>query len=167
MRQHRFIPLAVITTPHGILGAFKIKPFTDNADLLHQAGPWQDKAGAPYPLRIVGEAKGQWICQLPNVTDRSAAAALRGTELGLWREQLPDPAPDEYYVTDLVGMQVLTADGALFGDVLAVRHYGASELLEVRQAADGKTELFPFTHAVFPEIRHNEKTITINPPGVI
>ena len=54
-------------------------------------------------------------------------------------------------------------DGAEIGEVTAVMHGPAGEILEVRLSG-GKDVLIPFVHAIVPEVDLDAGTCTITPP---
>ena len=73
----------------------------------------------------------------------------------MWRASgLPPPADGEFYHADLVGLAAVDAGGAAIGTVVAVRNYGAGDLLEIALAGSRDTELVPFTEAFVPEVQH-------------
>ena len=73
--------------------------------------------------------------------DRDAAEALKGIEIGVYRDQLPESAADEYYWRDLVGLQVITQDNRVLGIVDHLLETGANDVLVVK----GEEELLvPF-----------------------
>jgi 16S rRNA processing protein RimM len=69
--------------------------------------------------------------QLAGYDDRDAAAVLSGTEIGVYRSQLPAPDTDEYYWSDLVGLQVLTTQDKLLGVVDHLIETGANDVLVI------------------------------------
>ena len=64
---------------------------------------------------MIGRSRGGILGEAEGIADRNAAEALRGTELFVPRAALPDLGPDEFYHTDLEGLDVLHADGARLG----------------------------------------------------
>lgn len=70
------------------------------------------------------------ICKIDGVNDRSAAESLRGTELFILRESLPQLPDGEYYQADLIGMDV-EFGGQLAGHVVALYNFGAGDILEL------------------------------------
>jgi 16S rRNA processing protein RimM len=57
--------------------------------------------------------------------------AGRGAELAVPRDQLPPPAPDSFYVADLVGLEVLEEGGRSVGVVQGVVSGTANDNLEL------------------------------------
>lgn len=163
MTSSSFVALGVITSPHGIRGAVKIKPFTGSPDGLTAYGPLQDKHGRSYHLTILSEAKGLVVCSIKGVTDRNDVEKLKGTELGVPRDKLPETGDDEYYIHDLIGLDIYLADGSLYGKLETIANYGAGDIADIR-LADGKTEMVPFSDAVFPVIDIAARRMEYHPP---
>src|SRR4030095_10685600 len=76
-------------------------------------------------------AKGGIVARGAEAPPREQAEALRGLRLYIPRDVLPDPEEDEFYVTDLIGLSVETADGEPLGLVKAVQDFGAGHLLGI------------------------------------
>ncbi len=136
------ICVGVVTGPHGVGGALRIKSFTARPEDIAAYGPLADETGRRHlELRLLGTAKGVLIARLPGVEDRDRAAALRGLHLYLPRSALPPPELEEYYHADLIGLEAVLADGSPLGRVRAVHDFGAGDTLEIERrghaAGDG------------------------------
>jgi 16S rRNA processing protein RimM len=79
------------------------------------------------------------------VDSRTQAEALRGTRLYVAREALPAPAPGEYYHVDLIGLDVVTADGTELGRVRTYEDHGAGAYLELDADGPDGPICIPFT----------------------
>lgn len=103
--RNNLICVGVITTVHGVRGNVKVKSFTRNAADFAGFGPLCDASGRrSFNVEIVGESKGVFLARIDGVTDRTAAEALRGTELYVSRDKLPETAENEFYYADLIGL---------------------------------------------------------------
>ena len=81
------------------------------------------------------------VAVFPDVADRDAAEALRGTEVYVPRSELPPPRPGEYYWVDLEGLRVVNLAGVEFGTVSHLFSTGANDVL----VAHGERErMIPF-----------------------
>lgn len=159
--------LGVITGAHGIRGAVKVKSFTQDPVELTNYGALSDTNGNQvYDLSIIGQAKGLLIVKIAGITNRNQAEDLKGTELFIQRETLPEAENGEFYHADLVGLKALDQDGDLYGIVKALFDFGAGDILEI-QRYDGKSVMYPFTLAVVPDININEGFLTIIPPAEV
>ena len=109
--------------------------------------------------------QGVVIARLEGVADRNAAEALNGTALYIMREKLPPPEDeDDFYHSDLIGLEARLDDGHVLGEVVAVPNYGAGDILEVKDPRSGDTYLYPFTRAVVPQVRIADGYLVIAPP---
>ena len=89
--------LGTILAAHGIRGDVLIKTFTGDPMDIGSYGELTDGAGGRpisiRPRRL--NAKGGLIAAVQGVTDRNGAEALKGAELWVSREQLPEPDDEE------------------------------------------------------------------------
>lgn len=160
MADARRIVLAVVTGAHGIRGEVRLKSFAERLDY----GPLARSDDGP-PLEIVSfrPAKDGIIARFSGVNDRNAAEALKGIELSVDRERLPEPEPDEFYLADLIGLTAERRDGTILGEVIAIHNYGAGDVIEVR-LTEGETVLLPFTRATIAEVDISNRRLLIDPP---
>ena len=159
------ILLGHISSAQGIRGEVVIKSHTAEPADIGTYGPLTDKAGTKtYDIAVVRVAKKGVIGRVNGITDRTAAEALRGTELYISRECLPEPDEDELYHADLIGLAAVTAHGDLVGEVIAVQNFGAGDLLEVRLAGTSRTEFIPFDDHFVPDIDLDAGRVTVVMP---
>lgn len=165
----RLLCVGVITGAHGIRGEVKIKAFTETPEAIAGYGPLQTKSGdRSFEITRHRIQKGQVIAVLKDVRDRSGAEALKGTELYLDRQVLPElEDEEEFYHADLVGLEALLEDGTVFGQVAALQDFGAGDVIEIRPAGGGSTVLLPFTRQVVPDVNIAEGHIVVSPPEEI
>jgi len=124
-----------IASPFGVRGWLRVNAFTAEADTLLDYSPWYLKLKGQWqavePLAGRHHGKGL-VVQLKTCHDRDAAAALTGTDIGVYRSQLPPADTDEYYWSDLIGMQVVTKDDQVLGVVDHLLETGANDVIVVR-----------------------------------
>jgi len=77
---------------------------------------------------------------------------------------LPELKDDEFYHSDLIGLEAVYRDGARLGAVQAVLDFGAGDILEVRMENSKDTVLLPFTAATVPTVDIAAGKIVIDPP---
>ncbi len=128
----------------GVRGWVKVFSYTEPREavinyeglLLARDGKWQ-------PANVAeGQRHGKSvIARLEGVDDRDQAAALVGSELGLAREQLPEPEDGHYYWSDLIGLKVVRQDGTALGIIDAMLETGTHDVMLLK----GEQErLIPF-----------------------
>lgn len=156
--------VGVVTGPHGVTGAVRLKSFTARPQDIAAYGPLADESGSrQFTLRLVGAAKGVLIGRLSGIDDRDRAAALRGMRLYLPRAALPPPAAEEYYHADLLGLDAVLNDGTPIGRVRAIHDFGAGDTLEIARP-DAAPVVVPFTRAAVPAVEIEKGRLVIDPP---
>ena len=95
------------------------------------------------PVTIVdGRKQGKGIAALlPGFENREQAVSLVGLQLFVGRDQLPETDEDEYYWSDLEGLEVKTTNGELLGRVERLMETGAHDVLVIR---GNREHLVPF-----------------------
>ena len=157
--------IAQIGAAHGVRGEVRLKAFTEDPLSVARYGALETEDGRRFEIEAVRPAKDMLVARLKGVADRSAAEALTHLRLYVAREKLPQPAADEFYHADLVGLTAQTAAGEAFGVVKAVHNFGAGDLLEIEPAAGGATLMLPFTQTTVPAIDLASRRIVVAPPA--
>lgn len=95
------------------------------------------------PVTIVdGRKQGKGVAAiLPGFENREQAATLIGTQIFVGRDQMPATGKDEYYWSDLEGLEVKTIKGELLGRVEKLMETGANDVLVIR---GNREHLVPF-----------------------
>jgi 16S rRNA processing protein RimM len=107
---------------------------------------------------------GRLVLRFAGFDDRSAVETLRNTMLVVEIDPAESPAdPDDYYDHQLVGLRVVTLDGAAIGEVREMIHLPAQDLFAVRRA-DGREVLIPFVEEIVPEVDLEAGVIVVDPP---
>ena len=152
--------------PHGVRGEIRLQSFTGDPLAIADYGPLTDKSGQKSfrLLDLRPQGKDMLVARLEGVHDRDGAQALNGVELYLARDKLPAPDADEFYLADLEGLRAETTGGEVMGRVVALRNFGAGDILEIAPASGGETLMFPFTKAVVPVVSVAEGRVVIEPP---
>lgn len=92
------------------------------------------------------------IAHIRGFEDRTAAEVLRGTELFVDRDTLPDTKPGEYYQADLIGFTIIK-NSEKVGVIDGFQNFGAGDIIE---ANDGN--MYSFIGA---EVDFDNKTVTV------
>jgi 16S rRNA processing protein RimM len=156
--------IGIVTGPHGVQGAVRIKSFTEAPEDIAHYGPLADETGArSFELRLIGTGKGVVIARLSGVEDRNRAEALRGLRLYLPRSALPQTEAEEYYHADLIGLEAVLGDGTPVGQVRAIHDFGAGDTLELARLG-APPLMVPFTRAVVPSVDLAAGRLVLDPP---
>ena len=166
--QDNYILVAQIGGAFGVKGEVKITAYTADAQSLKSYSPLLDAKGQPV-LTILSARpdKHGLVAKVKELTTKEEADAARGRKLYIHRDQLPEPDEDEFYLTDLIGLQGRDADDKIIGKVKAVQNFGADDMLEIIPAEGGPTWYLPFTRAAVPEIKIADGWLRVIRPNEI
>ncbi|MEL6451626.1 MAG: ribosome maturation factor RimM [Pseudomonadota bacterium] len=159
------ICVGAISGAYGVQGEVRIKSFCAQPDDIEAYSPLTTEDGSrSFALALIRPMKNGFVARIAEVATKEQADALKGTQLFAQRNQLPGLPDDEFYYTDLVGLEVFDTGGTLLGRVKSVQNHGASDLLELHQAGATATVLLPFTKAVVPTVDLATGRIVADPP---
>ncbi len=160
--------LGVIAGPKGIKGELKVKTFTEDPKDIAAYGSLESKDGSQkFDIKLAGFSKNLPVIRIKGVSDRNKAEALKGQELYVTRDKLPKLVDeDEFYHTDLVGLDVIFDDGTHYGKILRLHDFGGGDIVEIKP--DGKSEkasiLVPFTKEMVPTVDMTNGHIVVDLP---
>ena len=146
------VNLGYVSRPNGLLGAVVIHSDPSVIGVLAKGLEVElvPRQGAPLRTRIRSAApvRGGVRVTFDDVKDRNRAEALVGATVHVERESLGPFRDGEYLDTDLIGIEVVTREGATLGRLVEVIATGANDVYAVR-ADDGAEILIPaVAHAV-------------------
>jgi len=165
-----------IGKPHGIRGEVTLDVRTDEPERRFAPGTTlraEAPAGADRRPASLTVARARWhqstlLVTFEEIADRNAAEAARGTVLHatIAHDEVPED-PEEYYDHQLVGLAVVDLDGTPLGELKAVVHGSAQDLLTVR-TPDGRDTLVPFVAALVPEVDLDAgRVVVADRPGLV
>ena len=146
--------VGVITSTHGIRGEVKVFPTTDD------------------PMRFKKLKKAVICGRRENVNVEIASVKFFKQyvilkDLCVTRENAVKCEPGEYFICDLIGLDVITDEGEHIGKLTDVLETGANNVYEVT-ADNGKTILIPVIDQCILDHNLEEKTVTVHMlPGLM
>jgi 16S rRNA processing protein RimM len=170
-----YLVVGRIGKPHGLKGEVSVEPRTDEPERRFATGvrlaTERNRPGAPaaQPLTVAGHRwhSGRLLVTFEEIADREAAEQARGTVLvvPVDPEETPED-PEEFYDHQLIGLDVVTTEGATVGRLAEVVHGSAQDLLVVD--VDGREVLVPFVSALVPEVDLAGRRIVVaDRPGLL
>ncbi|HEY6292781.1 MAG TPA: ribosome maturation factor RimM [Terriglobia bacterium] len=168
-----WVAVARIRRPRGRKGEVVAEALTDFPERFAtlQRGFIESAGSDPEPVEIA-EAwwhQEQLILRFAGVDSISQAEELRDRLLLVPRGERLTLSDHRYYVTDLIGCEVLSRDGGqAIGKVTGVERTGGVDLLQVERTGPkgdpSRTLLIPFAQEICPEIDVRSLRIVIDPP---
>lgn len=126
--------LARVAGAYGIKGWVKVSSFTAPAEKVFDYSPWQlhGKGTVKTVAVLQGKPHGKGlIVQLDGINDRDQAESLRGLEIHIERDRMPEPEAGQYYWSDLEGLRVENVTGKELGKVDQFLDTGSADVMVV------------------------------------
>jgi 16S rRNA processing protein RimM len=152
--------------PHGIGGGIRLAAFTSDPWAIASYKPLLDERGER-EFKILGlrELKDNlFIARIEGICGRASAKALTNTAIYLPRAFLPETGEDEYYIADLIGLEVMTEACERFGRVVNVLNFGGGDILELAREGSAEIVLLPFKKDIFPQVDLEAGRLIAVPP---
>ena len=165
--------LAKIGAPHGVHGQLRVKSYTQDPLAIGNYGPLTCKEGRTFTVIKARPAKNVLVVSFKEIKSREDAQKAHDTELFITRERLPQNIDDDdFYIDDLIGMEVINLQCEILGKVLAISNFGAGDLLEISPAMENgrfgsNTQFIAFTKKNVPHIDLKNRRMTIIKPDQI
>jgi 16S rRNA processing protein RimM len=166
--QVSYIAVGQIVGPHGIRGEVKVEPMTDFPERFKKGakvflGQAVDSGEAvPTEIAAARPHQARWLVLFANVKDRNAAEALRGQYVLIPEAELMPLGDHENYAHDLIGLEVVTADGSALGRLVEILFTQANDVYVVR-GPQGET-LIPATREVVLNVDLASQRMTVALP---
>lgn len=163
MNTQKKLHIADIRTAHGIRGLVKMAIYLEDAKDIENYNPVQGNDGKSYHVVLKNPIKGEWLAEVNGISDRNQAELLRGIELYINREQLPETDSDEIYLEDLVGCDAINSEGHKIGEIISVDNFGASDLIEIKPIDGSKTYYLPISEPFVQDIDLDQHIVVVEP----
>lgn len=153
------IKIGKIVNTVGLKGEVKVYNYSDSIEIYEtiESIYVEDRLTV---IENVRAQKNMVILKLEGADNRNAAEALRGKELYITEDDLPELPEGQYYVRDLIGMSVTEEDGNLLGHVTDVLQNTAQDIFEV-ESENGKKLLIPKVDQFVLDIDAEKREITV------
>ncbi len=161
---------------HGINGELRIQPLTDAPERYLEFEEVLLE-GRPLAVESARLHQGKVLLTLSGLSNRTQAEKLRGKFIEIERENAQELDEDEFYIVDLLGLEVRLADGRAIGkfiDLLDTTGECETAEISVKDSSfrpEEKTEkralrhlFLPFREEYFKEIKPEEGYIVVDFP---
>lgn len=150
MANPRYLLLGEILRPHGIRGELRVRILTDYPERIPELrhiyiGSSPDAADARrFEVEHMRMHKEYGLLKLTEIHDRDAADLLRQRYVMVRLEDAIPLEDGEFYLYQLIGVMVQTADGTELGKITDVLETGANDVYIVDSPSYGEV-LIPVT----------------------
>jgi len=169
MAEPTHLAVGLLKKPHGVKGDALVYPLTDHAESVFRVGrelAVLDQDGVPtgvsVTLSVCRAYHRAWLLHFGGLDTREALNVLRARYLGIAVGDATPLEEGEFYLHELVGLAVQTADKAPVGVVSAVVEAPQGPLLAVR--GETKEHLIPFKAGIVRRVDRGARMVTVHPP---
>ena len=134
---------------YGVRGLIRVRPYSAEPEALAAHRKWRIGA-EDYGVEETKVHSGALLARLAGIGTREQALRLKGKPISVPRAALPEPEAGRYYWADLVGLEVVNAQGSVLGVVQGLFSNGAHDVMELH--GDRSTRLVPFLPAVVKKV---------------
>lgn len=135
------LQVGVITQTHGVRGEVKVFPTTDDVNRfkkLKQVILDTGKETMPLEIQSVKLFKQFVILKFKGIDNINDIEKYKRCSLYVTREHAVALEEDEYFIADMIGMEVCTEDGNIFGTLKDVIETGANDVYVIENAEHGE-----------------------------
>jgi len=163
-----FVVIGKFRKPHGIRGEVRMTVLTDFPDLIEIGQKvYAGQKYQAYKIKSLRWHGGDLLVSLEGMLDRTAVEIFRNIMIYMKSEDMPAPPEGEYYLHQLVGIDVVTDQGKNLGRLKEVILTGANDVYLV-DSPEGKEILLPAIEEVILEINLEDRIMLVHIiPGLL
>lgn len=158
------LKVGVVTSVHGIKGEVKVFPTTDDSRRFKKLKQvYLDTGKEMLPLEIEGVKffKQMVILKFKGYENPDDVMKFRQKELWIDRKDAVRLSKDEYFIADLIDMEVCDEEGKLIGILKDVISTGANDVYAV-ETPEGKEVLFPAIRQCVLDVDTEARKMTVH-----
>ncbi len=158
------LQVGVITQTHGIKGEVKVFPTTDDVNRFKKLkSVILDNGKQRFAMELEGVKffKQYAIIKFKGYDSINDIEKYKGAKLFVPRENAVKLKKDEYFIADLLDMQVVTETGEAFGTLEDVIQTGANDVYVVKRE-DGSKVLLPAIRECILKIDMEQNVMTVH-----
>ena len=154
------LQVGVITQTHGVRGEVKVFPTTDDVNRfkkLKQVILDTGKETMPLEIQSVKFFKQFVILKFKGIDNINDIEKYKRCSLYVTREHAVALEEDEYFIADMIGMEVCTEDGNIFGTLKDVIETGANDVYVIENAEHEIGRACSCDQRMYPQCRYRKR----------
>lgn len=161
--MEQFLQVGVISSTHGVRGEVKVFPTTDDMARFKKLKQVILDTGREHKLLEIESVKffKQFaILKFKGIDNINDIEKYKGKSLLVDRKNAVKLQKDEYFIADMVGLEVFTEDGELFGTMKDVLETGANDVYIIDSPQHGEVLIPAIKQCILDvDIENNKMTI--------
>lgn len=162
--MEKMFKVGVITSTHGVRGEVKVFPTTDDSARFKELKKVLLDTGKElltFEVQGVKFFKQFVILKFKGIDDINEIERYRHCSLFVMREDAVPLSEGEYFIADMLGMEVVTEDGERFGTFKDVIETGANDVYVVDSPVYGEV-LLPAIRECILKVDIKEQRMTVH-----
>ena len=158
-----YLRIGSIVKPHGLKGAVKVYPTTDDSNRFNKASTAYIRTGSKdikVTIKSSSAFKNLWIVTFNEFSDINDIEGFKGCDLIIEKDAERDLSDGEYYVDDLIDMEVSDEEGNVLGRLTEVIVTGANDVYVVKN--EDREILIPAIDDCIKEVEVEEKRMKVH-----
>ena len=165
--QQDLVVMGRIVAPYGVFGWVKVIPDTEAFDGLLDYKTWwigKDNDWRELKLESAKIHNDVLVAKLQGIEERDGALACKTMKVAVPRALLPVPDENEYYWSDLIGLNVKNLQAIDFGQIIDVLETGANDVIvtSIVESTGKRERLIPFTADAVLEVSLEARTMLVD-----
>lgn len=157
------IVIGKIVAPHGVRGDIRILPLTEKPEQFLELDYLLLADGRRLTLKHARFHKRMVLATVAEINSMNEAELLRGQEVLINSDDLPELEEGQFYVADLIGLPVYDEQGAQIGTFKDALTTGSNDVYVIA-VPGAKDILLPALKIYVKEINLAEKRIVVTLP---
>ena len=163
-----FVVIGKFRRPHGIRGEIVMTVLTDFPELIVPGQKvYAGERYHPYGIHSVRPHGADMLITLEGLPDRTAVEIFRNVMVYMKAEDMPDLPEGDFFLHQIVGMEVITDQDQYLGRIKEILITGANDVYLI-ETAEGNEILIPAIDQVILEINQEEGKVLVHIlPGLL
>ena len=158
------IVMGKIASPYGVRGWSKVVSYTNPIENLLNYPQWEIQHQHRWQTIHIekGKVHGRWlVVKIAGCNDREQAKLYTNNLVAIPREQLAPTPENEFYWSDLIGLEVYDLTDTLLGRIESLMETGANDVIVVA-GKDNRQILIPYIKQVVKSVDLTAKKMTVD-----
>lgn len=157
--KENMLEIGKVVNTHGVRGELKIQPWCDDPAIYDEL-EYIYIDGEKYNIIRNRFHKNCEIVAVEGINNINDAELLKNKIVTVERENLGDLPEGTYYIADLIGLEVKTADGEILGIIEEVIKTGSNDVYQVKREGK-KPLLIPVIEEAVNEVNIDQGYVTV------
>ena len=154
------VEVGKIINTRGLRGEMKVYPYLDEPEDFLEFNYLLIK-DEKYNIKGVKFFKNMVFVTLEGIDTIEKAEMLKNSLVEIYDEDLPELSDGEFYIKDIIGMEVVTDDGIALGKVKDVLRTGSNDVYEIERSGL-KSMYLPAIKDVILDTDLDKKLMTVH-----